>query len=88
MEYIDSNPDTLLIVTADHETGGLQSNLDIEEGVINHYEFTTEDTQTRKFYTSCMVKGQKQWLQISIIRKLQNLFLEHWDNYYILSTQN
>lgn len=41
MEYIDSNPDTLLIVTADHETGGLQSNLDIEEGVINHYEFTT-----------------------------------------------
>jgi alkaline phosphatase len=41
MEYIEDNPDTLLIVTADHETGGLQDNLDIEEGIINYYKFTT-----------------------------------------------
>lgn len=41
MEYIEDNPDTLLIVTADHETGGLQDNLDIEEGIINYYKFTS-----------------------------------------------
>ena len=43
MEFVDTNPDTLLIVTADHETGGL-SLIDgnIEKGYV-HGSFSTND---------------------------------------------
>ncbi|MFB9110087.1 alkaline phosphatase [Flavobacterium gyeonganense] len=43
MEYVDKNPETLLIVTADHETGGL-SLIDgsIEKGYV-HGNFSTND---------------------------------------------
>ena len=43
MEFVDKNPETLLIVTADHETGGL-SLIDgsIEKGYV-HGSFSTND---------------------------------------------
>jgi alkaline phosphatase len=43
MEFVDKNPDTILIVTADHETGGL-SLIDgsIEKGYV-HGSFSTND---------------------------------------------
>ena len=43
MKYVDSNKETLLIVTADHETGGL-SLIDgnIEKGSV-HGNFSTND---------------------------------------------
>ncbi|MFB9076703.1 alkaline phosphatase [Flavobacterium procerum] len=43
MEFVDNNPDTLLIITADHETGGL-SLIDgnIEKGYV-HGSFSTND---------------------------------------------
>ena len=43
MEFVDNNPETLLVVTADHETGGL-SLIDgsIEKGYV-HGSFSTND---------------------------------------------
>lgn len=41
MSYVDKNPDTLLIVTADHETGGLKVD-----------KFMTKESLTNKLFTS------------------------------------
>ena len=47
MSYVDNNPDTLLIVTADHETGGLKlDNAISKEKLTNKLFSTTEHTET------------------------------------------
>ena len=47
MSYVDTNPDTLLIVTADHETGGLKVDKSMhKEQLTNKLFTTTEHTET------------------------------------------
>lgn len=41
LEWMKDNPDTLLIVTADHETGGLALGDGFSKGVIGDYSFST-----------------------------------------------
>ena len=47
MSYVETNPDTLLIVTADHETGGLKADKYIHKEQLTNKLFTTsEHTET------------------------------------------
>ncbi len=40
MDYVDANPDTLLIITADHETGGVRV---AEDGTVSYYSTSHTD---------------------------------------------
>ena len=42
MDYVDSHPDTLMIITADHETGGVRV---AEDGTISYYSTSHTDEQ-------------------------------------------
>jgi len=46
IEYVDKHPDTLLIVTADHETGGLIQNSEQSKGELTDFLFTSNGEHT------------------------------------------
>ena len=48
MEYVDNNPDTLLIITADHETGGLILDNITSKEQLNNECFTSNGQHTQK----------------------------------------
>ena len=53
--FVEDNPNTLLIVTADHETGGMRVDEDEIETLKNAVEFI--DKQGKSFYVSWSTKG-------------------------------
>lgn len=55
--YVDSHPDTLLVVTADHETGGLNLNGATNRGsLLSNASFTSSPNETNKPHTAAFVK--------------------------------
>ena len=55
--YVDNHPDTLLIVTADHETGGLDlSNVSGRSDLLSRALFTSSSSSTNKPHTASFVK--------------------------------
>lgn len=56
-KYVDTHPDTLLIVTADHETGGLDLNgATNKSSLLSKASFTSSTSTTSKPHTAAFVK--------------------------------
>ena len=62
MEYVSLHPDTLLIVTADHETGGLQYNPDSDPV----YKYTTVNHTSTQPYVMALGYGAEYFNNVTV----------------------
>ena len=66
-EYVDIHPDTLLIVTADHETGGLDLSGVKSRDQLKDSLFTTKDHTGKNVLIFAYGKGSKDLIQYNLI---------------------
>lgn len=66
-EYVDIHPDTLLIVTADHETGGLDLTGVSSREQLKNSLFTTKEHTGKNVLVFAYGKGSKDLIQYNLI---------------------
>ena len=67
MDYVDNNKDTLLIVTADHETGGLNLDNVTDKNQLTDNLFTTDDHTSANVLLYAYGVGEKDLTKYSLI---------------------